>query len=339
MIDLNAIWYILVGVLFTGYAILDGFDLGVGVLSMFARNEDERRLHLNAIGPFWDGNEVWLLAGGGALFAAFPPVYATVFSGFYIAFMLLLAALIFRAVSIEFYGKVDSPAWRSVWGWAFGIGSLLPAILFGVAFGNILRGLPIDHRGEFVGSFFTLLNPYALLIGLLSLAMFIMHGAAFLTLKTEGEIRERMSRWAVRAWVVFVLLYIAATFFSMRVSPQLFRDLATNVFFYLALIPLGIGIAGFPAALRAHRYLAAFAASAVTIASMIALSGLSLFPWLVPSRINPGFSLSAYNASSTPKTLGVMLIIAIIGVPLVLLYTAFVYWIFRGKAQSSHEGY
>jgi cytochrome d ubiquinol oxidase subunit II len=339
MIDLNAIWYILVGVLFTGYAILDGFDLGVGILSMFSRNEDERRLHLNAIGPFWDGNEVWLVTGGGALFAAFPPVYATVFSGFYIAFMLLLAALIFRAVSIEFYGKVDSPAWRSVWGWAFGIGSLLPAILFGVAFGNILRGLPIDHRGEFVGSFFTLLNPYALLIGVLSLAMFVMHGAAFLALKTEGEIRERMSKWAVRAWAVFALLYIAATFFSMRVSPQLFRDLTTNVFFYLALIPLGIGIAGFPAALRAHKYLPAFAVSAATIASMMALAGLSLFPWLVPSRINPGFSLSAYNASSTPKTLGVMLIIALIGVPLVLLYTAFVYWIFRGKAQSSHEGY
>ena len=339
MIDLNAIWYILVGVLFTGYAILDGFDLGVGVLSMFARNEDERRLHLNAIGPFWDGNEVWLLTGGGALFAAFPPVYATVFSGFYIAFMLLLAALIFRAVSIEFYGKVDSPAWRSVWGWAFGIGSLLPAILFGVAFGNILRGLPIDHRGEFVGSFFTLLNPYALLIGILSLAMFIMHGAAFLALKTEGEIRERMSKWAVRAWGVFALLYIAATFFSMRVSPQLFQNLAKNPLFYVVLVPLAIGIAGFPAALSAHKHLAAFAASAATIASMIALSGLSLFPWLVPSRINPGFSLSAYNASSTPKTLTVMLIIALIGVPLVLLYTAFVYWIFRGKAQSSHQGY
>ena len=184
--DLNTIWFILVGVLIVGYAILDGFDLGVGVLSLFARNEDERRLHLNAIGPFWDGNEVWLLTAGGALFAAFPEVYATVFSGFYIAFMLLLVALIFRAVSIEFYHQVDSPSWRTAWGWAFGIGSLLPCILTGVAFGNILRGIPLDAHREFTGSFFTLLNPYALVVGVLSLAMFIMHGAVFMAVKTYG---------------------------------------------------------------------------------------------------------------------------------------------------------
>ena len=337
--DLNTIWYILVGVLITGYAILDGFDLGVGVLSLFARNEDERRLHLNAIEPFWDGNEVWLLTAGGALFAAFPEVYATVFSGFYIAFMLLLAALIFRAVSIEFYGRVDSPAWRSVWGFAFGIGSLLPCILFGVAFGNILYGVPVDAHREFVGSFFTLLNPYSLLIGVLSLAMFVMHGAAFMTIKTDGELRERMAKRAAMAWVVFALLYMSATLFSLFVSPYLFRGLTNSVLFYLALLPLIISIPAFPAALSARKYLMTFLAGAVIIASMIAMSGISLFPILAPSRINMAFSLTAYNASSTPKTLAVMLVIALIGMPLVLIYTAFVYWVFRGKSQSTHEGY
>src|SRR5512147_1077494 len=173
--DLNTVWFLLIGVLLTGYAILDGFDLGVGVLHLFARDEEERRLHINAIGPVWDGNEVWLLTGGGALFAAFPVVYATVFSGFYLALMLLLVALILRAVSMEFRSKVDSPGWKKVWDWAFGIGSLLPAILFGVAFGNVLRGIPINEQGLFTGSFLELLNPYAILIGLLSLALFTMH--------------------------------------------------------------------------------------------------------------------------------------------------------------------
>ncbi|MCL5030614.1 MAG: cytochrome d ubiquinol oxidase subunit II, partial [Bacteroidetes bacterium] len=175
--DLNLTWFLLVGVLIIGYAILDGFDLGVGVIHLFTKDEIEKRIEMNAIGPVWDGNEVWLLTGGGALFAAFPIVYATVFSGFYIAFMLLLTALIFRAVSFEFRGKVNSSGWKKLWDLAFGLGSLLPSILFGVAIGNILRGIPINEQGNFTGSFIDLLNPYSILIGLLSLAMFIMHGA------------------------------------------------------------------------------------------------------------------------------------------------------------------
>ena len=225
IMDLQAIWFLLVGVLIIGYAILDGFDLGVGVLHLFLKNEQERRLSLNAIGPVWDGNEVWLLTGGGALFAAFPVVYATVFSGFYLALMLLLVALIFRAVSMEFRGKVDSPAWKKVWDWAFGIGSLLPAVLFGVAFGNILRGLPINEQGAFTGSFFGLLNPYAILIGVLSLCVFIMHGAIYLALKTEGELQERMISVASSFWVATVGLYTLATLVSFFVSPFLFEGM------------------------------------------------------------------------------------------------------------------
>lgn len=172
--DLNTIWFVLVAVLITGYAVLDGFDLGVGVLHLLTKKEEEKRVNINAIGPVWDGNEVWLLTGGGALFAAFPVVYATVFSGFYIALMLLLLALIFRAVSFEFRGKVENERWKKSWDYAFGIGSLLPLILFGVAIGNILRGIPIDINGIFTGNFFTLLNPYSILVGVLSLFLFTM---------------------------------------------------------------------------------------------------------------------------------------------------------------------
>jgi cytochrome d ubiquinol oxidase subunit II len=203
--DLNTVWFLLIGVLLVGYAVLDGFDLGVGVLHLFAKSDHERRVHLNAIGPVWDGNEVWLLTAGGAMFAAFPIVYATVFSGFYLAFMLLLFALIFRAVSLEFRGQFENPRWRSFWDWAFGLGSLLPAVLYGVAIGNVIRGLPIGADGSLNVSLFALLNPYALLIGLFSLAMFVMHGAAFLAVRTEGELQERMARATVGAWTAFVV--------------------------------------------------------------------------------------------------------------------------------------
>ncbi len=337
--DLNTVWYLLVGVLIVGYAILDGFDLGVGVISLFLRDPKDVRTCMKAIGPVWDGNEVWLLTAGGALFAAFPPVYAAVFSGFYIAFTLLLVALIFRAISIEFYSKVDSDQWRYVWSWAFGLGSLIPAILFGVAFGNILRGLPIDVRGEFTGTFLGLLNPYALLVGLLALAMFIMHGAVYMTLKTDGELRERMHAWALGGWAALAILYIPCTLFTMLTSPLLFDKLNGNVLFYLAMIPLLVSFPCVPASLTGHRYGRAFLASAATIASMVAMAGVSLFPYLVPSRTDPEFSLTIYNASSTPLTLKAMFVIAIIGMPIVLVYTACVYWVFRGKVELSNEGY
>jgi len=338
MIDLNTIWFLLVGVLIAGYALLDGFDLGVGVLSLFSRGEKERGLLMKAIGPVWDGNEVWLLTAGGALFAAFPPVYATVFSGFYLAFMLLLVALIFRAVSLEFYSKLDSPSWRRAWGWAFGLGSLLPAILFGVAFGNILRGIPIDQDGAFTGSFLGLLNPYAILLGLLSLSMIVMHGAAYMTLKVDGLLQARMARWAIGGWAATAVLYLAATLATMFVSPVLFEGMVTNPLFYVLLALLLVAIPLAPASLQSAKYGRAFVASGVLLASMIAMAGISLYPRLVPSLTDLDFSLTIYNASSTPRTLTAMLIIALIGVPIVLAYTAFVYWVFRGKVQAE-EGY
>lgn len=337
--DLNTIWFFLVGVLITGYAILDGFDLGVGVLHLFTESSQERRLFLNAIGPVWDGNEVWLLTGGGALFAAFPMVYATVFSGFYLALMLLLVALIFRAVSLEFRGKVDSERWRRIWDWAFGFGSLLPAVLFGIAFGNILRGVPIDAAGRWGGSFLGLLNPYAILIGVLSLVLFTMHGAVYLTMKTDGALRERMILWASGSWIALVVLYFLATLATIFVSPFLFEGLLRNPLFWILFILLLASLLTVPAFLKAARHFRAFLASALTIACMIGLSAVCLFPRLVPSSTDLAYSLTITNASSSQTTLATMLVIALLGMPLVIGYTIFIYRVFKGKVVLTSDSY
>lgn len=337
--DLNMVWFLLVGVLIIGYAILDGFDLGVGVLHLFARSEEERRVHINAIGPVWDGNEVWLLTAGGALFAAFPVVYATVFSGYYIALMLLLTALIFRAVSMEFRGKVDSPGWRRTWDWAFGLGSLLPAVLFGVAFGNILRGIPLDAAHNYAGTFFTLLNPYAVLIGVLSLTLFTMHGALYLALKTAGPLQARIVRWISPLWMATVVLYLVATLGTMFVSPFLFERMLSNPLFYVLFVLLLGSCIMIPVAAKAGTYGRAFFASSVMIAMMIGLSAVSLFPRLVPALDDPPNSLTIYNASSSEATLWVMFIIALIGMPLVIAYTIFIYRAFRGKVVIGTDSY
>ena len=336
--DLNTTWFLLIWVLFAGYAILDGFDLGVGVLHLFARDERQRRIHLNAIAPVWDGNEVWLIAGGGALFAAFPPVYATVFSGFYLALMLVLFALIFRAVSIEFRGQVDSTGWRRLWDWSFGLGSLIAAVIFGVAVGNVLRGLPIEADGSLNVPFLALLNPYAILIGLLGLVMFVMHGAAYLAVKTEGDLQQRVAGWTSGAWMAFVVVYLVATIATLFVSPFLFEGVLGNPLFWIFFLLLLAAVVYVPVANRAGKFFRAFLASAATIAAVIGLTAVSLFPRMVPSSLDPANSLTIYD-SSTPRTLTVMLIIALIGMPLVIAYTAWVYRVFAGKVILEEEGY
>jgi len=339
MIDLNTTWFILVGVLITGYAILDGFDLGVGVLHLFARGNTERRINLNAIGPVWDGNEVWLLTAGGALFAAFPPVYATVFSGFYIALMLLLVALIFRAVSLEFRHKIESPGWQRMWDWSFGLGSLLPAILFGVAVGNILRGVPIDANGLYAGTFLGLLNPYSILIGVLSLVMFVMHGALYMTLKTDGALQDRMSRWASGGWVAYVVAYLLATLYTFFEAPHLMESIFSKPLFWVFFLAMLASVAYLPIALKARRFFRAFLSSPLSIAAAICIAAVSMYPTIVLSSIDAAYSLTAYNASSTPRTLTTMLVIALIGMPLVILYTAYIYRLFRGKTVITEESY
>ena len=337
--DLNTAWFLLIGVLLTGYAVLDGFDLGVGVLHLFARDERQRRIHLQAIGPVWDGNEVWLLAGGGAMFAAFPLVYARVFSGFYLAFMLLLLALIFRAVSIEFRAQVDDPRWRRLWDWAFGLGSLLPALLYGVAIGNVVRGLPVAADGTLNVSFLALLNPYSLLLGVFSLAMFVMHGSAYLAARTDGELQQRMARWTTAAWAVFVVLYLVVSVATFFAAPYFFEGILGNPLLWLLAAVLLGSIVYIPIAVNGKTFTRAFLASAGAIASLVGLFGLSLFPRMVPSSIDPANSLTIYNASSTPRTLTVMLVIALIGMPLVIAYTAYVYRVFMGKIVVTKDGY
>jgi cytochrome bd ubiquinol oxidase subunit II len=337
--DLNTTWFLLVGVLLTGYAILDGFDLGVGVLHLFARDNHTRRLYLNAIAPVWDGNEVWLLTGGGALFAAFPPVYATVFSGFYIAMMLVLVALIFRAVAIEFRGKVESESWRKAWDYAFAIGSLLLPILLGVALGNILGGIPINSAGDFTGSFLGLLNPYAVLVGLLTLALFTLHGAVYLTLKTDGQLRQRLARIIPGLWIAFFVLLILATVASRKFHPYLFGGLMKHSISFIAPLLLLISATALFIFARKQQFGRAFIASSLMIASLMAVVGLSLFPMLVPSSTDPNNSLTIYNSSSTPGTLKAMFIIALIGMPLVLAYTAAIYSVFKGKVVLDEHSY
>jgi cytochrome d ubiquinol oxidase subunit II len=339
MLDLNTTWFILVGVLIIGYAILDGFDLGVGIIHLFTKDETERRINLNSIGPVWDGNEVWLLTGGGALFAAFPVVYATVFSGYYIALMLLLLALILRAVSMEFRSKVENESWRNFWDKAFGIGSLLPSILFGVAIGNILKGLPINEKGLFTGNFLGLLNPYAILIGLLSCAMFLMQGAVYLSMKSQDRQRQRAEKVAQASWITMICLYLLATLSTIVISPFLFEGLLKNPLFYLVFLLLIVSIVYLPVAIKMGKQMQAFISSSLIIASMTGIMAISLFPRLVPSATNLAYSMTIYNSSSTPRTLTTMLIIALLGMPIVVAYTVFIYRVFKGKVILTKESY
>ena len=336
---LQTLWFLLVGVLLAGYAVLDGFDLGVGVLHLFGRNDEERRISMNAIGPVWDGNEVWLLTGGGALFAAFPLVYARVFSGFYLALMLLLFALIFRAVSLEFRGKVESPKWRRGWDFAFGIGSLVPALLLGVALGNVLRGLPVAEDTTLNVAFLSLLNPYALVFGALGLAAFVMHGAAYLAVKTEGDLQERMARCVTPAWIATVVLYLVTMVSTFFAAPFLFEGATGKPLFWLFLILVLGSVAYVPVAAKAGKHLHTLLSTGTTIASTVGLLAVCLFPRMVPSSIDLAHSLTINNASSSQRTLLIMLVVALIGVPIMLAYTSFIYWVFRGKVELTEDSY
>jgi cytochrome d ubiquinol oxidase subunit II len=336
---LQILWFGLLGVLLAGYAVLDGFDLGVGTLSLTRRDPEDRRLMINAIGPVWDGNEVWLITAGGALFAAFPPVYATAFSSLYLAMMLLLVALIARAVSIEFRGKVESPAWRRAWDLSFGLGSLLATLLLGVAAGNVMLGLPLEAGGRFTGDFLGLLNPFALAIGLTAVAMFVTHGAVYMVSKAEGALAADMRAWARRAWIAWVALYVLATALAFFAAPRLFERALGFPPTWAALVLVFCGLALVPVFLRAGRPGRAFVASAAAVAGQVVLVGLGLYPRLLPSSSDPAHDLTIANASSSALTLTVMLVIALAGMPLVLAYQILIHRVFRGKVRLDEDSY
>jgi cytochrome d ubiquinol oxidase subunit II len=337
--DLNILWFILLGVLLAGYAILDGFDLGVGIVHLAVKTDDERRVLMNSIGPLWDGNEVWLVTFGGALFAAFPNAYATAFSGFYTPFMVLLFALIFRAVSMEFRSKLDAPAWRTFWDVSFCIASGLATLLFGVAVGNTMRGMPIGPDGEFRGTFLSLLHPYPLLVGVFAVATFAMHGSIYLYLKTEGELQQRIHGWMWRAFGFFLVLYIFTTIFTLVAVPLATRNFREHPGAWLVVVLNVLAVANIPRAIFLGRPGYAFLSSCATIAALTFLFGAALFPDLIHSSLNPDWSLTVYNAASSHKTLAIMTTIAALGMPFVLAYTSVVYWVFRGKVQLGKFSY
>lgn len=337
--DLNTTWFILIGVLLTGYAILDGFDLGVGSLHLLFKEDNERRIAINAIGPVWDGNEVWLVTGGGALFAAFPDVYATVFSGFYTAFMLLLFVLIFRAVAIEFRSKQEARWWRQMWDVLFSLASIFIAFLMGVALGNIVTGVPVGADKEFAGSFFGLITPYTVLVGITTVALFMMHGAIYLVMKTEGEIQKKVKEWVNNSIIFFVICYVSTTMATLVYYPHMTEHFKSAPWlFVLALLNM-LAIANIPREIYRGSEFRAFLSSCASIAALLALFAAGIFPDIVISTINPDYSLTIYNASSSQKTLGIMLTIALIGMPFVIGYTVTIYWIFRGKVKLNKMSY
>jgi cytochrome d ubiquinol oxidase subunit II len=338
-LDLNAIWFVLIGVLFTGYAMLDGFDLGVGALHLFTKSDEERRVMLNAIGPVWDGNEVWLVTGGGALFAAFPNVYATVFSGFYLAFVLLLVALIFRAVAIEFRSKQPMRWWRRMWDIGFSAGSILSSFLIGVAMGNIAWGIPIDDRGEFAGTFWSLLHPYALLLGITTVALFMMHGAIYALMKTEGPLHDKLHGWINQCMIFFIVCYAVTTMATLLYVPHMAARLRANPWLFSIALANMLAIANIPREIHRGNDWRAFLSSCAVMLTLMGLFGLEMFPNLVFSNPNPAHSLDIRNAASSPKTLGIMLTMAGIGVPVVVAYTVSIYWIFRGKVRLDQMSY
>jgi cytochrome d ubiquinol oxidase subunit II len=338
--DLNAVWFILLGGLLAGYAVLDGFDFGVGILHLLARMDRDRRLFINAIGPIWDGNEVWLITFGGALFAAFPNAYATIFSGFYTAFMALLFALIFRAVSIEFRSKMASPPWRRAWDAAFFGSSFLASFLFGVAVGNGMIGIPLNERGVFIGTFFDLLNPYAVMAGLTVVSMFAMHGAIYLFLKLpKGELQDRIRNWIWHTWGLFLVFYVLGSMYTLVAIPRATANFERHPWAALIVVLNVLAVANIPRSVFLGKAFHAFVSSGVTIIALVFLFGMALWPNMVTATNNPANSLTIYNAASSAKTLWIMFIIAVIGMPFVLTYTIAVYWTFRGRVELSDHSY
>ncbi len=337
--SLQLFWFVLLGILMAGYAILDGFDLGVGILHLCVRTDQDRRILMNSIGPLWDGNEVWLVVFGGALFAAFPNAYASAFSGFYTAFMMLLCCLIFRGVSMEFRSKMEARLWRQFWDVAFCVASAVATFLFGVAVGNSIKGLPLDEHGDIRIGLLGLLHPYPILVGLFAVSTFAMHGSIYLYLKTEGDLQQRVQRWMWRTFFLFLAMYLLTSVATLSFIPE--ATAKYQRFPWAIVVPLlnVLAIANIPRAIYQGRPFDAFISSACTIAAFTFLFGLTLFPYMIVSSVDPAHSLRVDNAASSEQTLQTMQIIAFLGMPFVLSYTAVVYWVFRGKVKMSKFSY
>jgi len=337
---LQFIWFTAFVLLLMGYAILDGFDLGVGILHLFSKRDEERRLMLNSIGPVWDGNEVWLVTAGGALFAGFPPIYATVCSAFYFPVILLLTGLIFRAVAIEFRSKQPMQWWRWMWDLFFTIASFLIAFLLGVALGNLIRGIHLTNQGHFAGQFTDLFHPYALLVGCLTVALFVMHGSIYLMMKTEGTFHDKMRKMVFPSIITFCILYTLTTMATLIYMPHMIETIQDRPYFFLIAVVNLLLVANIPREIHLGRDVRAFISSSLNILCLIALYAVGSYPIVVRALNDPGaLSLTIYNASSSNLTLHILLLMACIGIPVVVAYTITIYYIFRGKVTLDDHSY
>jgi cytochrome d ubiquinol oxidase subunit II len=336
---LAMIWYAVLGISVIAYTLLDGFDLGVGILHFFTKKDEDRRIFLNAIGPVWDGNEVWLVIIGGALLAGFPPVYAALCSGFYNLVMVLVAALIFRAVAIEFRSKEPGKKWRFTWDFIFSLASLVIAFGIGVVLGNLVIGLPIDEHQQFVGEFSLFFRPYPILLGIASVSLLMMHGAIYLVMKTEGSLHDKLRQWANRCMIFFAIMYFTLTVVTLIHLPFMAERFRQMPWLIVVAILAMLSFANIPREFSKGNDGWAFLSSCGVIGLMIALFGIGTYPHLVMSSVDPENSLTIFNTSSSKLTLSVLLIIVAIGVPLVLSYGYWIYKIFKGKVKITSTSY
>lgn len=338
-LDLNTWWFLVFGAVISGYAILDGFDLGAGALHLFLKKEQSRRIALNAIGPVWDGNEVWLVIGGGALFAGFPAAYATIFSAFYIPFFIFLIGIIWRAVAIEFRSKEPGKVWRLTWDFIYSFACIVIALSLGLMLGNVAYGLPLNEAGEYTGSWLGFLHPFSIMVSLTTLALFMMHGAIFLAMKTENRLYTKLTILAKNFTVFFVMSFAITTVYTLLYIPHLSDRIRTTPGFFIFPLIMMLAIANIPRMLNKGKYRYAFVSSSITIASLLIMVAIEIFPYLLYASNNPAYSITVDNAASSPKTMKILLTIAAIGTPLVAIYTGFVFWTFKGKVKLDETSY
>lgn len=332
--------YLVVGAATVMYVILDGFDLGVGALHLLVQKDEHRRKFLNSIGPFWDGNEVWLIAIAGGLFAAFPDVYAVIFSGFYLLVMLMLCGIIFRGISIEFRSKLEEPFWRQSWDVVFWFSSLAITFFIGLLLGNLIKGVPVDHNREMYYSFSELFTPYPMMVGILSIFLFAMHGNQFLLMKTEGELQEKVRKWVPYTTTLFYAFFILTTIWTWMRFPFMLDNLQMYPFLWVLPILLVLCAIATPFFMSKERYGWSFIFSMLTIGFLFIVFGVGTYPFMVISTIDPiNLSLTFMNAAAAYTTLKVVLVVVIIGLPLVFLYGSILYHIFRGKVELSDHSY
>jgi cytochrome d ubiquinol oxidase subunit II len=339
-IDYPTWWFLVVGGLFSGYAILDGFDFGAGAWHLFFKQEDHRRIALNAVGPVWDGNEVWLVIGGGALFAGFPVMYATLFSSMYTPFILFLMFIIFRAIAIEFRGKENYTWWKRTWDVSYSIASIMLAFLLGVVLGNVLQGIAISENYLYTGKgFWEFLNPYAVLVGITTLSLFMMHGAIYLLLKTEGRLYDQIAGLLKRGMIFFIVSFGILTMYTLLYMPHLSDTFRSNTLLFIVPLLVFLSIANVPRLASKGKFLQAFIFSSITISLLLILVAIELYPNLLISTVDPSYNIDIYNAASSTKSLKIMLTIAAIGTPLVIGYTIFVYRTFSGTVKLDDMSY